>query len=399
MNKPIKQTGKLFLAVCALVCFSVAHQPSPLERQYKAAQEALTAGNYPEAQRLFEKLALANPTVAEIHANLGLIYFEERMFQPAIKELRGALKLNPRLSRSAAVLAMSLSEVGEFTEALPGLEKGFHALDPEIKRMCGLQLERAYTALKRDSKAVEVALELNRLYPDDAEVLYHNGKIFGNFAFLTIQKLAQVAPDSIWRHEAAAEVYESQGMNDLATTEFREVLARDPQHPGIHFRLGRILLARSRVNSSPDDATRALKEFQQELQLDPTNANSAYEIADIQRNAGNFPEAANFFEQALKYYPGFEEAHLGLAATLLAEKKPELALPHVQTAIALNADDDVGWYRLAQVQRALGNTAQQQKAIAEFQRLRAKKQSQQAATVENFSRSEVTKQELGPRDN
>ena len=60
--------------------------------------------------------------------------------------------------------------------------------------MCGLQLLRAYSGLRRDSKAVEVALELNRLYPDDPEVLYHTGRIFGNFAFLNMQKLAQVAP-------------------------------------------------------------------------------------------------------------------------------------------------------------------------------------------------------------
>lgn len=399
VNKLIKHISAIFLCLCAPVCFSSAQQSISLQQQYEEAQKQLAAGNYSEARQSFEKLAETNPTIAEIHANLGLIYFEERMFQPAIKELRRALKLNPSLSKSAAVLAMSLSEVGEYSEALSGLEKGFRSSDPEMKRMCGLQLERAYTALKRDSKAVEVALELNRLYPDDAEVLYHNGRIFGNFAFLTMQKLVQVAPDSVWKHEAAAEAFESQGMNDLAITEFREVLARDPQHPGTHFRLGRTLLTRSRINSSANDATDARNEFQEELKVDPSNANAAYEIAEIRRNAGDFPEAARFFEQALKYYPGFEEAHLGLAATLLAEQKPQLALPHVQSAVALNADDDVAWYRLAQVQRALGNSAQQQKAIAEFQRLRAKKQSEQASTVQIFSRSEVTKQELGPRDN
>ena len=399
MRKPTKQIGRVFLATCALICFSVAQQSSPLEEQYKAAQQALTAGNYPEAQRLFEKLAVANPTVAEIHANLGLIYFEERMFQPAIKELRRALKLTPGLSKSAAVLAMSLSEAGEYSEALPGLEKGFHSSDSEMKRMCGLQLERTYTALKRDSKAVEVALELNRLYPNDAEVLYHNGKIFGNFAFLTMQRLVQVAPDSIWRHEAAAEVYESQGMNDLAITEFHEVLARDPQHPGIHFRLGRVLLARSRISRSADDATQAAAEFEQELKVDPTNANAAYEIADIHRSAGQFTDAERFFEQALKHYPDFEEAHLGLAATLLSEHKPQLALPHIQKAIELNASDEVAWYRLSQAERALGNVAEQQKAIAEFQRLRQKNEEQQAAAREIFSPPEVTKQQLGPQEN
>ena len=53
---------------------------------------------------------------------------------------------------------MSLSEVSRYREALPGLEKGFRGpLDPEMKRMCGLQLERTYTGLRRDSDAVKVA--------------------------------------------------------------------------------------------------------------------------------------------------------------------------------------------------------------------------------------------------
>lgn len=399
MNKSTKHISEILLFVCALASFCSGQQSTLLQEEYKHAQEQLAAGKYPEAQRSFEKLAEANPTVAEIHANLGLIYFEERMFQPAINELRRALKLNPSLSKSAAVLAMSLSEAGEYSEALAGLEKGFRSSDPEMKRMCGLQLERAYTALKRDSKAVEIALELNRLYPDDAEVLYHNGRIFGNFAFLTMQKLAEVAPDSVWKHEAAAEAYESQEMNDLAITEYREVLARDPQHPGIHLRLGRTLLARSRVSRSPDDATQAAAEFEQELKVDPTNANAAYELADIDRTAGRFPDAERFFEQALKYYPDFEEAHLGLAATLLSEHKPQLALPHIQKAIKLNASDEVSWYRLSQAERALGNVVEQQKAIAEFQRLRGKNEDQQAAAREIFSRREVTKQEIDPQEN
>jgi hypothetical protein len=77
--------------------------------------------------------------------------------------------------------------------------------------MCGLQLLRAYPGLRRESKAVEVALDLNRLYPDDPEVLYHTARIFGSAAFLNMQKMAQVAPASVWRHQAEAEAYESQG--------------------------------------------------------------------------------------------------------------------------------------------------------------------------------------------
>jgi predicted Zn-dependent protease len=260
--------------------------------------------------------------------------------------------------------------------------------------MCGLQLERAYTGLQRDKMAVEVALELDRLYPNDPEVLYHNGKIYGNFAFLTMQRLAQAAPDSIWRHQAAAEAYDSQESYEAAIGEYRQVLSANPHRPGVHYRLGRVLLARSRQTHAADDIAAAEKEFDQELQLEPDNANAAYEIAEIHRAAGELEEARKFFELAIKSYPDFEEAHLGLAAVLTSLQKPEVALPHLQEAIALNAGDEVAWYRLSQVYGLLGNLAEQKKAFAEFQRLRNRKSSEQEAEKRIFSPSEVTPQQL-----
>ena len=56
-----------------------------------------------------------------------------------------------------------------------------------------------------------------------------------------MQKLAQVAPSSVWRHQAAAEADESQGSYSLAITEYRQVLALEPDRPGVHYRLGRTL--------------------------------------------------------------------------------------------------------------------------------------------------------------
>src|SRR5947208_10217438 len=60
-----------------------------------------------------------------------------------------------------------------------------------------------------------------------------------------MQTLAQVAPGSVWRHQAAAEAFESQDSYDLAVREYRTVLQLGPGRPGIHFRLGRTLLKRS----------------------------------------------------------------------------------------------------------------------------------------------------------
>ena len=126
------------------------------------------------------------------------------------------------------------------------------------------------------------------------------------------------------------------------------------------------MLARSRDAASVEDRNEASKEFQKELQLDSSNANAAYELGEIHRTSGQLNEAKGAFELALKSHPDFEEAHLGLASVLMLLSQPELALPHIQQAIVLNHDNPVSWYRLARAERALGNTAESQKADAEF---------------------------------
>jgi tetratricopeptide (TPR) repeat protein len=392
--KRLKLIGTLLLVLGCLPSGANAQENESAERIAEAGQSALAAGRYAEAEKAFEQLRQLEPGIAEVHANLGLIYFQERKFEEAVPTLRQALKLKPALVKSENLLAMSLSEIGHYNEAIPGLEKCLkHSMDTEIKRMCGLELQRAYSGVKKDDKAVEVAIQLNRLFPDDPEILYQTGKIYGNLAFLTMEKLAQLAPTSVWRHMAAAEAHESQGAFDQAIPEYNEVLKLDPQRSGVHYRLGQCLLGRYWQRHSAEDLVAAETEFQQELKIDPANANSAYELGELRRKANRFDEAQQYFEQALQHYSDFPEAQLGLAAVLQSKKLPDQALVHAQRAVALDPENEVGWYRLAQIQKSLGNNAEQQKALAEYQRLHDRS-SQQRGLEPVFSSPEVTKQEI-----
>ena len=233
-------------------------------------------------------------------------------------------------------------------------------------------------------------MELNRLYPNDPEVLYHTARLFGNFAFLTMRKLADVAPSSLWRHQAAGEVHESQGHYDLAVSEYRQVLATDPRRPGMHLRIGRALLAARQGNFQND----AAKEFAQELEIDPTSANAAYELAEIYRRRGELSQAQDLFEAALKYDRDFQEAHVGLARVLLALKRPDAALLHLKRAIELDPGDSISYFHAAQAYTALGNSREQQNALAEFRRIRSQALQRQAITADGLAARQVTKQEL-----
>ncbi len=381
--------GRLAASVAVIVVLATsagqARAPQADSAQIQAlvqqGERALAERRYAEAGQTYERLQQLQPAVAEVHARLGLIYFQQSRFADAIAPLRRALQLKPSLPNVDTLLAMSLSEIGRHDEALAGLEKAFDrkSTDAALHRMVGLHLQRAYTDLGRDSSAVTVALELSRSYPDDPEVLYHAGRLFGNYAYLQMVRLSRIAPDSVWLHQAAGEANESQGLFDEAIREYQQVLAVSPKRPGLHFRIGRALLSRS-VQAKGDAAAEAaaLNEFEQELQIDPTNAKAAYEIGEMQRKAGQIDKAVASFTKAVESYPEFEEALVGLGRTLVAKGEPRAALPHLQKAISLNPRDEVAFYQIAQAHRALGQEAEQQAALATFERLRSEKARQDA---------------------
>lgn len=359
-------------------------------------QAALAQGRYDEAQTAFEKLAKLDPDIAEVHATLGAIYFKQRNYGAAIHQIQTAQKLKPSLPRLDSLMGLSLSELGRFAEALPRLEKGFRdTSDPEVRRMCGLQLMRAYTNLGRDSDAVETALALNRLYPEDPEVLYHTGRIYGNYAYIIMERLHDKAPGSIWMLQAQGEANEAQKNYDAAITAFNHVLVLDPKRPGIHYRIGRIYLDRYREAQKTEDRDAAMREFAAELAVDPANGNAAYELANMQMDMGNFDKARSLLEDVVKRYPDFEDALVCLGRADLEIHQPSEAVTVLKRATQLRPDDDVAWYRLSQAQRAVGNTQGQMAALAAFRKVH---QTIPVTLQRSHAGDEITPQKLDPED-
>lgn len=353
----------------------------------------MAQGRMLDAKASFEKLARMEPSIAEVHATLAAICFKLREYEEAVSEVQLALKLKPGLPRLDSLLGLALSELGRFDEALPKLEKGFRpSADSMTRRMCGLELLRAYTELGRDADAVQTSLELNKLYPDDPEVLYHTGRIYGNYAYIVLEKLHDQAPNSIWMLQAQGEANESQKNYDAALIAFKHVLEIDPHRPGIHYRMGRIYLSRFAENGNAKDRDSAVQEFNAELEVDPRSGNAAYELANLAAQSGDREGARARFESVIQQFPDFEEALVGLGGVLLDGLSPQDAVAPLERATKIRPEDEVAWYRLAMAERAAGNRAEQQKALAEFQKLH---HSTPAGLRKPADGQDVTPQQLG----
>jgi tetratricopeptide (TPR) repeat protein len=271
-------------------------------------------------------------------------------------------------SPAGARKAVALAEGGHCGDALPALRKSIRQIsDKDLKRKAGLAGMHCAMTLDRPEAALDFLQVMAREFPNDPDVLYAEVHAFSDLSTRASQELAMKAPSSAAAHELLAESYEGQGKWKEAEKEYRGILVQNPNAPGIHFRLGRVLL--SQPNPSPDVAEEAKHEFQQELQIDPTNAGADYVLGELARQAQQWDEAVNRFSRAAKLDASFAEAFLGLGMSLLAEKKYAEALPPLETAVRLEPRNPDAHYNLAMAYTRAGRKEDGEKEFAIHKRL------------------------------
>ncbi len=256
---------------------------------------------------------------------------------------------------------IKLVEGGRCREALPLLKHALPAVSDKTQRYDGGMAEvRCAMALDDTQTAVDTLLMLERLVPNDPEVLYMAAHIFSDLGSRSGEQLQMRAPNSVQSRRLQAEALESQGKNAEAAEIYRKILADSPNTPDIHYRLGQIDLALAGDTGSTDEAR---KEFEAETKVDPTNASAEFVLGELDRRAGNWDPAIRHFTRAAQLDEGFSEARLALGMTLTASGKYADALPPLEAYVKMEPEDPAGHYQLAM---AYAHTGNQQGAAREM---------------------------------
>ena len=198
-------------------------------------------------------------------------------------------------------------------------------------------------------------------------ILYQAVHAFSDLSTRASQELAEGAPGSYQAHELLAESFEMQGKWDDAAKEYHGILQQNPQVPGIHFRLGRLLL--SQPNPSPTVADDAKSEFEQELQIDPSNAGAEYVLGELARQHQQWDEAVAHFSRASKLDSQFAEAFLGLGASLISARRYTDAIPPLETATRLEPRNPDAHYNLATAYTRAGRKQDGEREFAVHRKL------------------------------
>ena len=220
---------------------------------------------------------------------------------------------------------------------------------------------RCAMAVDDTPNAVSALMLLKREFPDDPEVLFICTHYFSQLAMRSSQELAVKAPTSIQARRLEAEAFESQGKWDEAVGMYRGILKDNPKEPGIHYRVGQVLISKA-GDSGPVDGARA--EFQQELEIDPRSAPSEFVLGELDRRTANFDNAARHFTHAAEIDPEFAEAYLGLGMSLTAASKFADAIKPLETYTKMLPDDPAGHFQLAMAYGRTGNREAAQRETA-----------------------------------
>ncbi len=277
---------------------------------------------------------------------------------------------------ASAQQGISLAAKGRCREALPVLRKTPSSLslaDKQLKYQATMSIARCAMSLNQMETAVQALLALNREFPHDPEVLYTTTHFFSELASRASQDLAATSPASPQAQQLDAEAFESQGNWDKAAAEYKRILEQNPRLPGIHYRLGRIFLAKT-----PADAEEAKKEFDAELTIDPSNASAEFMLGEMERQAGQWDQAAAHFSRASKIDEGFAEAYLALGMSLNSAGKFPDAIAPLQTYVKMQPADPAGHYQLGTAYARSGHKQEAEKEMALQREAAAKSPREQA---------------------
>jgi tetratricopeptide (TPR) repeat protein len=258
--------------------------------------------------------------------------------------------------------ALTLAEQGHCQESISALKRAMAGQVPaETRKRAGIVGLRCSLTLDDRDSTVDFIRLLDKQFGRDPDVLFLLVHAYSDLSTRTAQDLGRTAPQSLAAHKLNAEALEMQGKWEPAQLEYEGILEKEPDAPGIHYLLGRLLL--SRPDAGADAAERAKQEFLKEVQIDPKNAGAEYILGELARRDEKWDEAISRFSMAAKLDSNFAEAYLGLGFCLVAVKRYEEAIPPLRVAVRLQQGNPSAHYNLAV---ALSRTGKQEEAEREF---------------------------------
>ena len=294
--------------------------------------------HYEAAIDHYRKALALNPAFPGLQMNLGLALFKAASFPEAIKTFSAEIRKHPGDQRLTILLGMAHYGMGDYLVAVPYLKEAA-SKDPQN---LPLRLTLAHSCLW--SKQFDCVLDVYK------EILALNAE----------------SPEA---DMLVGEALDEKGDNTGAIEQFRAAAKAKPTEPNVHFGLAYLLWKQSQFDE-------AAKEFQAELDNDPTHAEARAYLGDCYVELNDYAKAKPELEKSVTADTSFALIHRDLGIVYANMGRDDDAVRELLTAIALDPKDVAPHWRLAKLYQSMGK---REESKIEFAKASAmKKESSQA---------------------
>ena len=368
----------IFLSIAYLAPAEEGNPPDEATLAYEVGRQALDRKEDHNAFTAFQRAIELNPTLAEAHYQLGVLYGKQSQWKPAIDALQTAIRLTPDFVDAHVRLGEAY---------LIGMASAKDATEP-LKR--ALQLQPNHSRARR--LLGDAYLRQNRI--DDA-----------------IHHLKQLVKDSEARYLLGLAHFQKENFTQ-AIPHFETVIRRESRHAKAYFNLGNCYLHTGKVAEGRAALRTFEKLMREEEQLaslqrlvhnDPQRLQPRYELAElrIKRTEWEFATAelkaclaiaphdekasellgyiylqTEAYPEALAVYGGLVEAHPesaiyrnSLGIVYMMQKKPRQAIAQFETATRLGTTNPQLYRNLANAYQQIGDRVKAERAYRRYRSL------------------------------
>ncbi|MBF0291031.1 MAG: tetratricopeptide repeat protein [Nitrospinae bacterium] len=361
---------------------------------YLNAGVALTRkGNKTEAVKAYKKALSLDPTIAEGYNNYGLLMKDAGDLKQAEAAFRKAIHLKPDLTGAYENLGILLSESGRKDEAISIIAKAVEhdPSNPGHRYTYGVTLER----MGRIEEALAQYQEAVRIAPNNG--FYHNGlgtayRMLGDMerAVECWQEAARLDPRNAICRFSLGITYERAGYIDHAYRYYKESTQADPTFPDTYYNLG-LMLANATLF---DEAADCFENFVRYItpQLAPHKDKAAEYVADFRKraevvrkqeedyveavynhahhllNLGRYPESKVWLDRAMERKPDYAPAIVGYGLYYERVNNLQSAADCYRKAIQTDPGYAIALNNLGWVNYHMGNYPVALEALQEYVR-------------------------------
>jgi tetratricopeptide (TPR) repeat protein len=290
----------------ALLCYGQSQA-----QVFSEAAAALTNGHYAAAERGFLTVLAASPDHVDSLLNLGVVYARTGRLEEAVTVYLRAGQLQPGSPRVLQNLAMAYLRQEAYSQALAVIRRLMEAdrqnpiaRDPRL-------LHHLLSGYLRERPAEETMPAVQALLAE-----------------------LPAATTSLIR----CKLYAEQERFEEGAAECRQALRLDPQLPGAHLALARILVEQSDPTASEQLAA-AIRE-------NPSDAETLYDLGVALLQEDRAAEAAVYLERSTQMDPRLWAGFFQLGSARLRLDQPAAAVPPLRKATELKPDSFSAYYLL-----------------------------------------------------